>query len=94
MKSIQNTLLTISLLNCNEKISIDQIKEVIYQFKQIIQHKNPENINPLRPDYKLLLNLENWQEIYQSRSTEQLQEDVKSLHEKISNYFSKEVLNN
>ena len=42
-------------------------------------------------EYKLLLNFENWQDIYTQRPMEQLQNDVKALHEKISLTFGKEV---
>jgi hypothetical protein len=47
----------------------------------------------MKPELKLLLNLENWQEIYSTRSMEKLQDDVKSLHEKISLTFGKDVKN-
>jgi hypothetical protein len=47
----------------------------------------------MKPELKLLLNLENWQEIYSTRSMEKLQDDVKSLHEKISMTFGKDVIN-
>ena len=46
----------------------------------------------MKPEYKLLLNFENWQEIYTKRPMQKLQEDVMDLHEKISRTFGREVI--
>ena len=46
----------------------------------------------MKPEFKLLLNFENWQEIYNKKSPEQLQEDVKALHEMINTAFTKDVI--
>jgi hypothetical protein len=56
---------------------------------ELIQKRKPEEIDSLTTEYKDLLNLENWDDIYRSKDPSEISDEIRVLQEKLENLNKK-----
>ena len=82
-----------TLLYCYKRIPITSASEVSYIYKsQILRKKNMNDIDSMTQINRDLLNIENWEEEYQSRDPNELELEIRDIQERLED-LNKKVLN-